>query len=84
MSVSPVMTTLIKKRDIYNRKITSVMSCIKTGRDLVKNSFLEQKDLDKERLSIVTHLNEQIIDAFIEYCWNYFVLMGTSSWKGLL
>ncbi len=36
MSVSPVVTALTKNTDIYMRKITSVMSCIKAEESLVK------------------------------------------------
>ena len=44
-----------------------MMSYIKAEKDLVKkNSFLAQRDIVKEWLSSFTHLNEQIIDTFIE------------------
>ena len=44
MFVSSVVTTLIKKRDIYKRKITSAVSFIKAGEDLVKkNPSLHRK-----------------------------------------
>ena len=66
MSVFPVVNTFIKKWDIYKRKITSAISFIKANEDLVKYSFLAQGVLVKNWLLPVTHLNEQIIDAFIE------------------
>ena len=51
MSVSPIVATLIKRRDIYKRKITSALSCISAGRDLVRNYFLVQKKIVKNWLS---------------------------------
>lgn len=66
MSVSPTVTTLIKKRDIYKRKITTAVNFITAGEGLVKSTFLAQKELIKEWLATVTHLNEQILDSFIE------------------
>ena len=54
------------KIDIYKRKITSAINYMNADWYLVQNSFLALKDLVKNWLLSMTHLNEQIIDAFIE------------------
>ena len=66
MSVSPVVDTLIKRRDIYKRKITSALNSINASENLVKNSFLAQKELVMNWLSFMSHMNEEILSPFIE------------------
>ena len=65
MFVSRVVE-LIKRRDIYKRKITSALNSINASENLVKNSFLSQKKLVMNRLLSVSHINEEILNAFIE------------------
>ena len=66
MSVCPVVNNLIKRRDIYQWKITSALNNINASENLVKNSFLAQKELAMNWLSSVSHMNEEILNAFIE------------------
>ena len=66
MSVSLVVDTLIKRRDIYKRKITSALNSINASENLIKNSFLAQKKLVMNWLLSVSHMNEDILNAFIE------------------
>ena len=51
MSISPLVNILIKRRDIYKRKITSALNSISARENLVKNSFLAQKELALVRVS---------------------------------
>ena len=66
MSVSPVVNTLIKRRNIYKRKIISTLNSINASENFVKNSFLAQKELVMNWLSNLSHINEEILNAFIE------------------
>ena len=66
MPVSQLVDTLIKKRDIYKRKITSALNSINTSENSVNNSNLAQKELVMNWLSFVSHMNEEILNAFIE------------------
>ena len=64
MSLSPVLDTFIKRRDIYKRKLTSALNCINAREILVKNSFLTQKKLAMNWLASV-NMNEEILKTFI-------------------
>ena len=66
MSASPVVDTLIKRRDLYKRKITSALKSINASENLVKNSFVAQKELVMNWLSSVSHMNAEILNTFIE------------------
>ena len=66
MSVSLIVDTLIKRRDIYKRKITSALNSINTSENLVKNSFLVQKQLVMNWLSSLSYMNEKTLNAFID------------------
>ena len=43
--MSPVVDTLIKRRDIHKKKVTSALNSINASENLVENSFLVPKDL---------------------------------------
>ena len=66
MFVSTVVGTLIKRRDIYKRMITSTLNSINARKNLVTNSLLAQKELVMNWLSSVSHMNEDVLNAFIE------------------